>query len=145
MVWSSACYAATLNNNWRAIGAKTVAGARYVQFYPNSFGPFIAEWNKGNVGFGSAVEGSDTAAVRTAAQLYIANVHAPSHNSQWGHCSFGSFVTGDSKCAKEYFSAMWGLDSEWQGGLSGKENMNYSSYMLREGSTTLTKNTRPTW
>jgi hypothetical protein len=64
MVWSSACSAATLNDNWRAIGAKTVAGARTPRAAPSQLLRALhCRVDKGNVGFGSAVEGSDTAAV----------------------------------------------------------------------------------
>jgi hypothetical protein len=143
IVWGTYCHGSTLNNNWQGAGAKASAGARFINFYPNAWGPFIGEWNKGNVGFGSAVEGSDTALVRTAAQTYISQIHAPSHNKEWGKCPFGSFVLGDKDCAKEYFTKMWfSPDSDWQNGMSGKENMNY---MLREGSMSITKNTVPTW
>jgi hypothetical protein len=143
MQWGTNCWGSTLGNNWRSIGAQATAGARHVNFYPGAFGPFIREWNKGNVPFKSAVEDSDTDAVRTAAQLYISTVHAPSHNDEWGKCPFGTFVLGENDCSRRYFTTMWGIP--WQSGSSGKENMNHSSYMVLGGNTSITKNTRPSW
>jgi hypothetical protein len=145
IVWGTNCYGQTLGATWRSIGAKTTAGARFVEFYPHAFGNFINDWNKGNVSFDSAVGNSDTGAVRTAAQLYISTVHAPSTNKEWGKCPFGKTVLGDDPCAKDYFLSMWIDNGEWQTSMSGKENMNHSSYMVREGEKQITKNTKPTW
>jgi hypothetical protein len=145
IVWGTNCYGQTLGATWRSIGAKTTAGARFVEFYPHAFGNFINDWNKGNVSFDSAVGNSDTDAVRTAAQLYISTVHAPSTNKEWGKCPFGKTVLGDDPCAKDYFLSRWIDNGEWQTNMSGKENMNHSSYMVREGDKQITKNTKPTW
>jgi hypothetical protein len=145
IVWGTNCYGQTLGETWRSVGAKTTAGARYVNFYPNAFSPFIDDWNKGSVSFDEAVKNADTDAVRTAAQLYIANVHAPSTKKDWGGCPFGKTVLGDAPCAKDYFTSEWIADDEWQAGKSGKENMNHSSFMFRGGDKYITKNTKPTW
>lgn len=145
MVWGTNCYGQTLGETWRSVGAKTTAGARYVQFYPNAFGNFIDDWNKGNVSFESAVGTSDTNAVRTVTQTYISLVHAPSTNKQWGKCPFGSTVLGDKPCARDYFDEMWLSNGEWQANKSGKDNMNHSSFMFRGGDKHLTKNMPPVW
>jgi len=145
MEWGTNCYGQTLGETWRSIGAKTTAGARYVRFYPNAFGHFIDDWNTGNISFDEAVGNADTDAVRTVVQLYIANVHAPSTKKHWGGCPFGKFVLGDDPCAKNYFTSECIAKDEWQAGKSGKENMNYSSYMFRGGDKYITKNTKPSW
>lgn len=147
IVWGTNCYGQTLGETWRSIGAKATAGARYVNFYPNSWGRFIDDWNKGNVSFNDAVADADTDMVRTAAQTYIALVDAPAQKKQgeWDGCGFGKTVLGDDACARDYFVSCWIDGDEWQAGKSGKENMNYSSYMFRGGEKQITKNTRLTW
>lgn len=156
IVWGTYCYGQTLGNVWRDVGAKATAGARFVQFYPNSFGPFIDDWNKGNISFDQAVGEADTDAVRTAGQLYITG-HALSTRGVWGGCPLGKTVLGSDSCAKDYFlrwrgrdpeTGKWGgwLDNEeWQSDKNGKENMNYSSYMFRGGDKYITKDYKPSW
>ena len=146
-VWGTNCYGQSLGATWRGVGAKATAGAKYVNFYPNSFGPFIDDWNRGDVAFEDAVKGSDTDAVRTVVQTWISVVDAPSQKKQgaWGGCSFGKTVLGDDACAKDYFTSCWIGDDEWDRGKSGKENMNASSRMVIGGDKRLTKCSRPRW
>ena len=143
--WS--CFLSSLGATWRSVGAKVTAGARHVQFYPNGAGNFLDDWNKGNVSFEDAVRGSDTDLVRTASQTYIRFVDAPQQEKQgvWDGCPGLNSVLGDHPCAKDYFDERWGLDSEWQADLSGKDNMNHSSFMVIGGDRSITKNTKPTW
>lgn len=145
-VWGTNCYGSTLAEEWRSIGAKTVAGAKFVNFYPNSFGNFVNDWNKGNVSFNNAVSNSDTSLIRTAAQTYIA-ADASLTRGQWGGCPLLSGITvlGTHACAKDYFVTEWLDNSEWQNGKSGKDNMNNSSTMVISGDKTLTKNSKPKW
>ncbi|MEZ4870506.1 MAG: hypothetical protein R3C14_54760 [Caldilineaceae bacterium] len=146
-IWGTNCYGQTLGETWRSIGAKATAGARFVRFYPNAWGNFIDDWNKGNVPFRQAVHGADTDAVRTVVQSYISLIDAPSKKKagKWDGCKFGKTVLGDDPCAKDYFVSCWLAKDEWQTGQSGKENMNYSSYMFCGGEKEITKNTRLTW
>jgi hypothetical protein len=146
-VWGVNCYGASLGSTWRDLGAKVTAGARYVNFYPNSYGRFIDDWNKGDVSFEDAVSGSDTDLVRTVAQTYIRFVDAPRTEKAglWGGCGLLNTVLGDSPCAREYFDKRWLGDGEWRDGLSGKENMNIASYMIVGGERDLTKKSRPRW
>lgn len=144
MIWSSTCYGRTLSNEWTNIGAKTVAGARYVNFYPHNFGNFVNDWNKGNVSFSKAIADADTNLVRTAGQTYIL-ADAAATNKEWGKCPFGQTVLGNNDCAKDYFTTQWIADAEWLKNKSGKENMNNSSALIVSGSGNLTKNTKPTW
>jgi hypothetical protein len=146
MVFPTACYAHSLGETWRSVGAKATCGARGINWYPNRFGNFIDDWNKG-VPFNEALRGADTDLVRTASQTYIAFVDAPAKKKQGASdgCSFGNTVLGDKPCAKDYFVSCWGMAGEWQEDMSGKENMNYSSYMFRGGDIDITKNTRPYW
>jgi hypothetical protein len=147
MVYGQNCYGQTLGETWRSVGAKTTAGARKIRYYPNAFGPFIDEWNKGNVSFHDAVHGADTDAVRTVVQTWISMVDAPAKKlaGDWGGCSLGKTVLGDDPCAKDYFVSCWFADDWWQEGLSGKDNMNYSSFMFTGGEKEITKNTIPRW
>jgi hypothetical protein len=146
IVWGTNCYGHTLGETWRSVGAKATCGARGINWYPNSFGKFIDDWNKG-VPFNEALRDADTDLVRTASQTYIAFVDAPAKKKQgkWDGCLFGNTVLGDKPCAKDYFVSCWGMADEWQADMSGKENMNYSSYMFRGGEKDITKNTRPYW
>jgi hypothetical protein len=98
------------------------------------------------VSFDTAVADSDTASVRTVVQTFISLVDAPAKKKagEWGGCPFGKTVLGDDECAKDYFDT-WLGKGEWQENMSGKENMNYSSFMFRSGDKNISKNTRPTW
>jgi hypothetical protein len=146
IVWGTNCYGQTLGETWRSVGAKATAGARYVNFYPNSFGHFINDWNRGNLSFGSAVGNSDTDAVRTVAQSFISLGDAPAKKKagKWDGCPFGKTVLGDDPCAKDYFVSVWIAKDEWQARQSGKENMNHSSFMVLGGDTKITKGTNGT-
>jgi len=146
MVWSTLCYGSTLNDAWKAAGAKVVGGSRFVNFYPNQFGRFAEEWNKGHVSYSEAIEKADTAQSRTVVQTYLAEIHAPSKNDKWGKCPFGSTILGDKKCAREYFTKMWLADnSDWKEGKSGKEFMNYSSAKIIAGDRAISKSSAPKW
>jgi len=142
MVYQTQCYAASLNNDWRAIGAKVSTGARYIQFKPAGFGNFMSGWNKGRT-VRRSNQGADTAYIRTICQTYIlGDALARKRAGKFGGCSFGNTVLGKKSCAREYFVPRWLRSSEWRPNLSGKQNMNYSSQMITSGSTTVTKNSR---
>ena len=143
-VWGTNCYGSTLASEWHSVGAKTVAGARFINYYPNSFGNFIGDWNKGNVSFNNAVSNSDTSFVRTSTQTYILGDSTATRN-QWGGCPLLQTVLGSNECAKDYFVTQWLDNSEWQNGKSGKDNMNHSSTMIISGDKNLTKNSNPRW
>lgn len=145
-VWGTNCYGSTLATEWHGVGAKTVAGARYVNFYPNSYGNFIGDWNKGNVSFNNSVSGSDTSLVRTAVQTYILG-DATLTRGEWGGCPLLSGITvlGNHACAKDYFVTEWIDASEWKSSMSGKDNMNNSSTMIITGDKGLTKSSKPKW
>lgn len=145
MVYQVNCNGSTLNNNWRNIGAKVSIGTRYTNFYPTQFGGFSDEWNKGMVKVKSAIDSSNTSASRTIVQTYLAVIHAPSHNKDWGSCKLFQTVLGDSDCAKEYFCHYWLSGSEWQSSRNGKDNMSYASTWLIDGDSSITKNTKPAW
>ena len=143
-VWGTNCYGSTLASEWHSVGAKTVAGARFINYYPNSFGNFVGDWNKGNVSFNNAVSNSDTSFVRTSTQTYILGDSTATRN-QWGGCPLLQTVLGSNECAKDYFVTQWLDNSEWQNGKSGKDNMNHSSTMIISGDKNLTKNSNPRW
>ena len=145
MLWTTACYASTTNAAWTSVGAKAVAGARTVNFFPNQFGAFANEWNKGNVTFAKALDESDSAASR--ALVHTAMVaHAAGTRGQWGGCPVGRTILGDHDCAKKYLTTMWyERASDFKDNLSGRENMNFGSEKIVAGSGNVTKNSRPTW
>jgi hypothetical protein len=145
MVYQINCVGESLNDNWIGIGAKTSIGTRYVNFYPTQYGGFADEWNKGTVKVKQAIEASNTSASRSLVQTYIAAIHAPTHNKDWGSCKLFQTVLGDSDCAKEYFTWQWLSSSQWQSGKSGQDNMNYSSSWIIAGDNSITKNTKPSW
>jgi len=151
MVYNAQCYGQSLGQTWRDIGALTTAGTRYVEFYPTRFNNFISDWNRGNVSFYDAIKGSDGDSVRTLAQTWILGdawtkaLPTTRKENRWSGCPVGKTVLSTHDCAREYFTTYWLASNEWQPGKSGKENMNYSSFMFRGGEKTLTKNTRPSW
>jgi hypothetical protein len=134
IVYQMNCYARTFNQAWLDVGAKAVCGARYVNFYPNQFNAFAREWSKGNVLFEKAVYDANTDSSRTVMQTLVAADAAKElFPKDWNKCPVGSTVLGDKPCAKSYFLARWIDEGEWQEGESGKDNMNYSSYMFTPG------------
>jgi hypothetical protein len=147
MIWSTLCYGANLNAAWREAGAKVVSGSRSVNFYPNQFGKFAEQWNKGTVAYQEAIARSNTAASRALSQTYIATMDAPKTRGEyWDGCSLGRSVLGNNPCAKDYFTNRWDFtEAEWQDALSGKDNMNFSSDRVIAGQPTLTKGDVPTW
>jgi len=131
-VYQMNCYGQTLNQTWIDLGAKVVCGARYVNYYPNQFNAFAKEWQKGTVPFFTALRESNTDSSRTVMQALIA-ADGAAHPGPTT-CPLLSTVLGDNACAKSYFLEHWLSAGEWQESMSGKENMNYSSYMFRAGS-----------
>ncbi|WP_338219452.1 hypothetical protein [Algoriphagus sp. oki45] len=141
MVYQMNCYGRSFNQTWLSIGAKTTCGPRYVNFYPNQFNKFASEWHSGNKSFTKSLQASNTESSRTVMQsLIAASAASELFPKDWDKCSIGNTVLGDKACAKSYFLARWLAADEWQNGESGKDNMNYSSYMYRVGQTDLTKN-----
>lgn len=138
MVYQMNCYGHTFNQTWLDLGAKVVCGARWINFYPNMFNKFAAEWEKGDVSFAEALRLSNTESSRTVMQSLIM-ADAFSH-SDFDKCPIGTTVLGDHACARSYFQTHWLHSDEWEVGQSGAENMNYSSYMFRVGLTDLTQN-----
>ncbi len=142
-VYQMNCYGHTFNQVWLRLGAKVVSGARYVNFYPNQFNKFASEWAKGNVSYTNALQESNTESSRTLMQTAIqADAAKDIFPKNWDKCPIGSSILGDRPCAKSYFTTFWQSTDEWQNNQSGKDNMNYSSYMFRVGETGLTANNR---
>jgi hypothetical protein len=137
-VYQMNCYGRTFNQTWLELGAKVSCGARWVNFYPNQFNKFASEWKKGNVGFAEALRASNTESSRSVMQALIAADALTKFN--FDKCPLLKTVLGDDPCARSYFDANWLAHDEWQAGESGKENMDYSSYMFRVGLTDLTRN-----
>jgi hypothetical protein len=140
IVYQMNCYGHTFNQTWLDIGAKSVCGARYVNFWANQFNKFASDWNKGTVLFEKAVYDSNTESSRSVMEaLVAADAASQLFPKDWDKCPIGSTILGDKPCAKSYFLANWIDEGEWQEGQSGKENMAYSSYMYTPG-INITKN-----
>lgn len=136
-VWQCNCYGSTLNDTWIKLGAKAVAGSRFVNFYPTRWSGFIKAWREG-VPFGEAVLTSDTKLVHTPVQIYIP-ADAMSRLKEWDGTVFQApTVLGKSEAAERYFRTCW-LGDDWQEGKSGAQNMNYSSWMIVGGDRALRK------
>ena len=145
MLWSTLCYGSTLNNAWTSIGAKAVAGARTVNFFPNQFGRFADEWGKGDVTFSQALDRSNTAQSRALVHTAML-AHALGTRGKWGGCPVGRTILGKHDCAKAYFTQTWyERDSDYHDDLDGGENMNFGSEKIVAGTGSLTKNSRPSW
>lgn len=146
MIWQTLCYGSTLNATWQGVGAKVLGGARHVNFYPNQYGKFTDQWNKGTVDYEDCYEESDSAASRTVVQTYIlGDAKVKKIAGKWCGCPFAKTVLGTHECACDYFTTFWLSKSEYQNDLSGKENMNRSSEFIIGGDKSLTKNSKPTW
>ncbi len=145
MLWSTLCYGSTLNGAWTSVGAKAVAGARTVNFFPNQFGGFAQEWNKGNVTFQEALNKSDTAPSRALVHTAML-AHALGTRGKWGGCPVGRTILGDHSCAKKYFVDSWyERESDYHDNLDGRENMNFGSTKVVAGTGSITKSSRPSW
>jgi hypothetical protein len=140
MVYQMNCYGRTFNQTWLDVGAKSVCGSRYVNYYPNQFNAFAREWHKGNVLFEKALYDSNTESARNVMEaLIVADALKDLFPKHWDKCPPGSTVLGDKPCAKSYFLGNWIDEGEWKEGESGKENMEYSSFMFTPGQN-ITKN-----
>jgi hypothetical protein len=138
MVWQCNCYGSTLNDCWRNLGAKATAGARFVNFYPTRFKPFIKAWNTGKT-LEEAIAGSNTRSAKTPVQIYLP-IDALTRLNKWnGSITGAPWVLSRTVEARQYFETCWLDPGEWQEGKSGKENMDYSSEMIIEGDGTITK------
>jgi hypothetical protein len=138
LVYQINCYGSYLNNAWRAIGADTAIGARYVNFYPTQFDSFARNWNRGKT-VSYSLDKANSVHTRTLVQGYIL-VDSVASRGQWGGCDRGKTVLSRSECARRYFEWAWFVDdsNEWQNNLSGKKNMNYSSIKIVSGNQNLT-------
>jgi hypothetical protein len=140
MVWGTNCYGSTLNDTWRHLGARVCSGARYVSFYPTQYKNFITSWLDGE-SYGTCVSKAVTKLIRTPVQIYIP-ADAATRAAEWGGNVFkAATVLGKTQAAEDYFRACWLDGDEWQEGMSGKQNMNYSSVFLIEGDRSTTKKT----
>jgi len=152
IVWGTDCEGCRRNPAWLGIGARAVSGSKATNFYPDGARNFIDDWNRGDVSFDRAVADADTDVVHTVVQTWLAYVDAPAQKKagRWSGCSFGKTVLGDDPCAQAYFSACWGLVEGWEDGRtgrgrSGREMMDRSSFKLRGGDTSVTKDSVPRW
>lgn len=143
MVWSTLCYGSTINKAWITAGAKTVAGSRYIYFYPTTFKKFATEWNKGNVKYSDALKASDKSTTRTLVQIAI-SAHSKGCLRKWGGKILDN-VLGKKDAAKKYFVYQWLDKDDWNNNKSGKQNMNYSSYKIISGNGQITKKTALSW
>lgn len=154
LVYQMNCYGSTMAPAWRKVGAKAVTGARYVNFFPNQYGRFMKHWNRGDA-LQVCLDEADTPASRGVVDTYLATIDAPKTKCTnrkerkgdcdfpgWDGCSFGTFVTGDKPCSKEYFTARWGIP--FNSKHDGKWNTWYSSQKLLSG-LNLTKSLKPDW
>ncbi|MBV1924856.1 MAG: hypothetical protein KUG68_12600 [Flavobacteriaceae bacterium] len=138
MVYQVNCNASTLNDNWRAVGAKVVCGASDINYYPIQYNDFVRRWNRGER-FDRSLSESATQG-RTTMQLLIV-----AQSVQLGYNKCGPFksVLGKNKCANSYFTNEWhSPESEcsfYDENLTGKQNMNRSSRMIISGDVDMRK------
>ncbi len=136
-VWQCNCYGSTLNAMWRRLGAQASMGTRFVNFYPTRFRGFASAWAGGET-FGDAIAASDTALARTPSQAYML-IDASTRLQEWGGTIFQApTVLGKNAAAEDYFRTCW-LGLNYQVDKSGKQNMNFASGMLLDGSRTITR------
>lgn len=130
-VYQVNCWGASLNETWLEVGAKVVAGARSVQFFPNQFRTFITAYNGGQ-GFVVSVRRSEQNQIaRQLARAYLL-ADALNTRSKWGGCAPGKTVMGKDLCAEIYFRKKW-IGDDWIPGLSGRQNMDEASRMIIGG------------
>ncbi len=136
LVHHTSCWGSRLAAAWHAIGANTVVGSRYINFYPTQTIPFAKEWGAGRKVV-NAYRYANTATSRTVVQIKMV-ADAATTRKKWGGCSFGNTVLGKKPCAKAYFAYRYSFPpNEWSDSLSGKQNMNSASEMIISGNSEL--------
>lgn len=140
MVYQVNCWGSNMNSAWRDVGAKAVAGSRYVNFFPTQFGKFARRWRSGD-DFQQALNKANNAASRTAVHTALLADAAATSPNQWGGCPLFKTVLSNSPCARDYYINRWGHNSsEWDSSLSGKHNINRASEKLIAGDPSLDSN-----
>lgn len=140
MVWGTHCYGSTLLDDWKAIGAKSASGARYVNFYPTRFKAFVKRWRRGEP-LRTCLSGAKASTPRTPVHAYIIG-DALARTKKWGGNPLrAARVLGKNEDARRYFEGCWLEEGEWNPRLSGRQNMNYSSLMLTTGNRSITSKT----
>jgi len=143
------CFASAMNDTWTKQGAKCAFGARGVMYYPQQCNNFATAWNDG-VTVKTAVADALDDSIRTTTQTFLLLQAAnPFDKEKWGGCPLlpePKTILSDHDCARAFFNWKFGVSSsDWPSGMSGAEYMDYASTLLLEGSTSITKNTKPTW
>lgn len=144
LVYSIGCYHSEFNDTWRALGAKTSLGSRYVNFYPTQFGKFATNWKNGKTASESESL-SNTSASRTVVQSYV-SLSAMAYSGQ-GDCGLIPNVLGKTDCAAWYFSdgGPYAMGADYNDNNSGQWNMNNSSTKIFSGNKSLKFNTSQSW
>lgn len=144
MVYTVACYNSGMNDKWQEVGAKSVMGARWINFYPIQYTRFANDWADGKT-FSKALSNSNTSSSRSMVQTYIAALGLQYYNQ--GECGFIPDVLGKNDCAKWFFKkgGDYILGSDYDASLSGAVNMNKSSYKVIAGNKDQTYTTVQSW
>lgn len=148
--WSTTCIAARQIDAWITLGAKSVSGSKDVYFYPNTWGPFFANWVGGDP-YRDAVDDSLTFTVVAAAELAIRQEGklppylclkddplTPIPGDGPG------VVTDENDCAEDFFSdavgnfTAYNIEEVYDSSLSGADNMAASSVREFLGNGSLT-------
>jgi hypothetical protein len=149
--WSTTCIAARQIDAWIEIGGLADSGAADVEFLPNAFGNYIANWVSGQT-YRNAVDASRTRNVIGVAEFAV---RQQGMNGPW-FCNLDDpatpapndgpgFVTGNNACADDFFNdnigpndAKYDIWEVYDTNLSGAENMAVSSARTFLGDQTLT-------
>lgn len=144
MVYQMNCHGSFFIDSFLKAGAKAVCGSRYVNFYPNQCNNFTKRWNDGE-NFTEAVRNSDNGSSRTVMQNLLV-VDSVAKNLPLMCKAMPALILQKNNCAKNYFIDNWLNTSEYDEKKSGKQNMNYSSFMFIRGSMPkIRKTDRPIW
>lgn len=142
------CWGSELNSAWRALGADTAVGSRYVNFFPTQFPEFVKQWKDGQT-VQQALNSADTWASRQLVKEalkadMVATKDRAWADGEWGEgmvCPTQVVYGTDGQCAESYLTDRWlHNQSEWNSvNGSGWEFMIEASEKLVAGNPSLTK------
>jgi hypothetical protein len=131
VVWQCQCYGSTMDETWRLLGAKVVAGSRHINFYPTQYARFARAWNSGRT-FGESVEASLTWWNKVKSWAYLLG-DAVRRLSEWnGKVWQVPLLPFKSGASYRYLYHCW-LGQDAREDLSGVGNTTHASDMIIMG------------
>lgn len=135
MVYQNNCWGSHLNQAFLDVGAKSVLGSRYVNFYCYKFTPFIKNWNAGKTFSESIRKANDGSLNSVIRREVIRQKDITTKKKGYGE--------------KEYYRRKWNMQySEYDEQKyydSDAHPITWNSHIVVRGNKDLKKSSKPTW